>query len=247
MTTNAIDRKQLVIASDSRWSYVENGHLIYVDDVDFDKIAWRQGGAMICAGSGVLINAWRDWYLAPMPSPTPPPTEYLKPDGETDSLMVTVFAAGTGDVLFSRGWYLPLDDVAYFAGSGAEFAHRCFSEKRCAKTSVVTAAKDDHCTGGETKYVHLADGTHNLSNVQKSLHDIDSDLMTKGKAMDLTTKNVISFAEYAAAPGQANAVKPNASNLSAPTGQKISRWTEEDKQRLVDVVRNMAAAEKNND
>jgi len=243
VTTNAIDRKQLVIASDSRWSYVENGYLIYVDDVDFDKIVWRQSGAMICAGSGVLIDAWRSWFLAPMPSLNAPPTEFLKPNGETESLMVTVFQARTGAVLFSCGWYLPFDDVAYFAGTGAEHAHRCFSNNRCAKRAVQSAAQDDPCTGGATKFVELVSGTHNLSPVQKSLNDIVDVLLTKGKAMNLTTKNVVSFAEYAAAPGQASGARPSASNLSAPTGQVFRQWTDEDKKRLVDAVRTMVVDE----
>jgi len=246
MTTNAIDRQQLVIASDSRWSYIQNGYVIYVDDVDFDKIAWRASGAMICAGNGMLIEAWKDWFLSPMPSNHAPATETVTPLGEPDSIMVTVFQAGTGDVLFSYGWYLPFDDVAYFAGTGAEYAHRCFAENRCAETSVRSAGLSDPRTGGETKLLNLVDGTNNLGTGLKRLNQIDFDFEKKGMAMNIETKNVISFAEYAAGQDQANVAKPNAANLSAPTGQAMKPWTEDNKRRLVSVVRAMAETENAN-
>ena len=250
MTTNAIDRKKVVIASDSRWSYMENGHLVFVDDTGFDKIAWRGAGAMICAGDGVLIDVWKKWFLQPVLDPGQiPPTERIKPDHSVVSLDVTLLQAGTGTVLFIKGSYLTLDQEAFFAGTGAQAAHECFTTNRCAKKSVDSAKLKDIQTGGDTKFVELASGTHNLNPVGKTLTDAENELKTRGYAMNLTTKNVIPFSSYLASQGNAQSQVPpaTASNLSAPTSQDIRPWTDEDKQRLRDAVTQMIDSESKTD
>lgn len=243
MTTNAIDRRKVIIASDSRWSLVENDHLIYVDDTGFEKIATRPFSAMICAGDGVLIEAWRNWYLArQLLVANLPPTERPFQDGQV-SIDVTLVAED-GQILFIKGVYITLDEHALFAGSGAAPAYECFEVNRSATLSVESASKVDPQTGGAIKFVDLQLRKHNLSQPGRTLKDANQELLARGMAMDLTTKKVIPMRDYlATATQQKGNFQAGDSGLSAPTGKNCRPWTSADKERLKQAVESLIELE----
>ena len=236
MTTNAIDRNLKIIASDSRWSTYVDGHFCFVDDTGFDKIGVRDFGAIICAGDGILIQEWRDWFFAERLVKPHPRTERI--EGETkESIDITMLAAGTGRILINRGNYTALEQDALFAGSGQLAAANCFFTNRCAKKAVESAASVDMQTGGATLFANLVDGSHNTGSSPATHDHAYIELLNRGTAMNLTTKKFVPVKDVLR-PGSGS---PNASNsseytLSAPTGRGYSPWTEDEKLELSEAV-----------
>lgn len=245
MTTNAIDKRKRVIASDSRWSIPDGDFLIYVDDTGFDKIADRHFAAILCAGDAILIEEWKNWFREPALRPHAlPRTERRDADGNVQSITISLIQKPDCKILFSSGWYLDFEDVAKFSGSGAVFARDCYMRNRCGKTSIESAAAQDFATGGETKYVELETFKHNLHNARVTLAEATQQLLTKGQVVDTRTKKVVSLKEYqASAGGVVSAIIAGEKSLSAPTGQAQRPWSDAEKEELRRAMEHIAALE----
>jgi hypothetical protein len=234
VTTNAIDKIRLIVASDSRWSFqFDQDHLAYIDDAFFDKIAMRPGGCMICAGDAYLIQLWRNWYLAGQLDPAMQPPLNRMQDGELKHIVFHVILA-TGEVFDFDIQHNSIDfeNEARFAGSGAVFALGCYRVNRCVKTSVTTASQDDPCTGGSMKFVELSTGINNLSSVNRTVQEVEQDLVARGHIVNTKTKEIYNFQEFASKNAAAGSKLSSGLGLSAPTGAPAFVWSEEQKKEL---------------
>jgi len=109
-----------MLATDSRWSvYLGSEKLFYfVDDTGFDKMAARHFGAIICAGDALLIQDWRDWFLTPILNLNKlPAVERVNPNGDTESIVISLVYRQETKVAYSFGWYLDHGDEAKFSAS----------------------------------------------------------------------------------------------------------------------------------
>lgn len=236
VTTNAIDRKQLIVACDSRWSINLDGeHLAYVDDTSFDKIALRQGGCMVCTGDVQLIQRWMSWFRAPylnLDQNAMPPLNRLE-GGELRHIVFHIVTADGAVRDPGIGGTLDYLDRARFAGSGAQYALNCFALNGKIKMCVTSASGQDDQTGGTVKYVELSTGQNNLLGNLSDIAALDIEFNNRGQVMNTKTRAVYSLQEFAAKQAGSNAgSRLSSSNLSAPTGQPPFLWNEEQKGEL---------------
>jgi hypothetical protein len=236
MTTNAIDQRKRIVASDSRWSFERDGHLYFVDDTGFDKIVDRPRAAIICAGDAQLIADWKAWFTSRIPSQVLPATERTDRSGAMAAICVSVIAKPTCQLMFRNGWYLSADEDAMFTGTGAQFAYQCYLLNKCGRLSIASAAKSDPQTGGETKYIELDTNKHNVSLLQKEMKDLDREMLTRGMVMNMTTKKVVTIHEHQAAHGSSAQAAIARFDLSAPTGHAPRAWSDAEKEKLSRVM-----------
>lgn len=180
MTTNVLDLRNGIAASDSRWSVDTPDILAYVDDAGFDKVSEKNRYVFLYAGNSLLIQKWKD---------------YVESDGLTDKptdtemkglVAITITDMESGHVIFERTQSFPLSD-ARFAGSGALPAMQCWMLNGCAKRAVSSAISTDSYSGGEIKY-HDFCGDNNLdgnSRVEAILQEMAKRgmIMYKGNAV----------------------------------------------------------------
>lgn len=243
MTTNAIDFHKKTLSSDSRWSITLNGKLYFVDDTGFDKIADRHVGAIICAGDGELIEQWRNWFTAPVLNmANKPPYDRRDHHGQDFAIVISLAYKTDGYPVLSQGWYLLHGTDAKFCGSGAEHAYACYSQNKCGRTSIGSAAMIDAMTGGETKYVELETSKNNLSTAPSSLAQALDSLNKRGNVMDLSTGNVTPIVPQAS-DELAAALSAGLVTLSAPTGQRVRLWTDAEKQNMDQALQRLADLE----
>lgn len=243
MTTNVIDRRKLLLTTDSRWSAkLDDDTLVYVDDTGFDKMVERYSSAIICAGDGLLIEGWRNWFNRPLINWADlPPVDRFDQNGDSHTIVISVVVKPSGEILFSNGWYFVMGDHASFSGSGWEPARNCFAVNYCALTAVGSAGRVDPATGGETKFINVAARQSNLSKGAVTLSDVETLLHQRGMKMDLKTNTVTRFNPKA--DGSHDRISAEKINLSAPTGQPSRPWSEEEKQGLRAAMQRLAEIE----
>lgn len=245
MTTNAIDRLNRLVASDSRWSMLLDGNRIaYVDDTGFDKLANRQFHTMAFAGDGVLIEQWKSWFLAEeLDFDNLPPFQRL----EGNALVTLYFSLVQKPeciVVFNSGWWIHHGEHASFAGSGAPHAYDCYVLNGCGKRSVESAALSDPATGGEIKYVELTTGLHNLSDTQRDLKYAIQQLNERGFVMDTNTKVITPIKDVHQTTVEAlRALESGERSLTAPTGLPMRVWTDAQKEVFIRALQDVAVKE----
>ena len=231
VTTNVIDLNAKVVASDSRWSYVQDDKMHYVDDTSFDKIAVCDDAVMVCAGDAELIGVWKEWLNKDQfYNVQTPPTE-LDRNGEIVSVYVSLITRPEGELLYSKGVYLFVDGMFMFAGSGGTHACDCFTTNKDVEMCIETAKKQDICTGGQVRKIDVVTGKSNLADPQLGVDDIQASYSQRGNTMDL-----VKSTKQSAAPGGSASndqqVQGEKLFFTAPTGPLESRWTQEDHVRL---------------
>lgn len=246
MTTNAIDKKQLIVASDSRWSAdVDADHIVFLDDWGFHKIAMRRGGTMVCAGDAVLIEKWMHWYQQAEIDVDNPPELNRTVNGNLCHIVFHIVTS-TGEIFDPGiGGTLDYNDEARFAGTGAIAAMNCYSTNKCVKKSVTTASKVDPCTGGERMFVEVTTGSNNLTPVTCGADQVNADLGQRGSIMNKHTRDISTISDFLAKrPGTATA-QPGLGvlNASAPTGTPAFEWSERQKAELMRGFRVVAKLE----
>lgn len=243
MTTNVIDRRKYVVASDSRWSILNEaeGYLAFVDDTGFDKIGDRNHASLVCAGDALLIEAWKNWFREPVLDISKlPDTERYDANGAVSSIVVSLVTKPDGRLVYSFGWYLDHMEEAKFSGSGAAPARDCYVVNGCGRTAVASAGMVDPMTGGETKYVEVQTARHNLHQEVVSLKEVEEQLMNRGLVMDLKNpEKVVSIAQWNQ-QSVAKGLEAGSLSLSAPTGQPHRAWTEVEKNELRKALQNLA-------
>lgn len=159
MTTNVTDVYGRIMAADSRWSFVRDTFVLYVDVRGYSKVqVSAEGYSFVFAGDGMLIDQWKQWIC--QPNRDLPPFERQTEAGEVLSLSVIAVEIGTEIVQLNYGQEIEEEgNLAFFAGSGAEYAYHCWQENSCAKTAIETAKERDVYSGGDVLACNLTDGT----------------------------------------------------------------------------------------
>jgi hypothetical protein len=244
VTTNVICWGRKLLTTDSRWSFQpDDDHLCFVDDTDFEKMADRHLGTIICAGDGILIEAWRAWFMKPVLNHAArPPIQRTDPDGVDQTITISLVLKQDCQILFSKGWYFDFEDQAKFSGSGAVAAHACYSVNRCAKTAVTTAGRHDPMTGGQTMFVELDTGRTNLRQQPVGLQHVHDQFLQRGKIMYLRTRKVEPY-QHPDPHGIAQALSAGTLSMSAPTGRAIDPWTADEEQALNAALLKLSALE----
>ena len=83
--TEIHDKNRFIISSDSRWSTDINNkkEILFIDDLDFEKMVVTDEFAIVTAGDSRLIDAWKNWAKNDILSERPPVV--LTNDGEEPS------------------------------------------------------------------------------------------------------------------------------------------------------------------
>ncbi|MFQ9379138.1 MAG: hypothetical protein ACLR31_03710 [Escherichia coli] len=103
MTTTVYDRVNALVATDSRWSvdlspHGYDGHILYIDDTGFGKLAPRNDFVMLLAGDGLLIQLWKHWWRGDLSQQEPP---VVLPTGQSVNLHIV--KKSTNEVIFDKG------------------------------------------------------------------------------------------------------------------------------------------------
>ncbi|HCV75656.1 hypothetical protein [Pseudomonas oryzihabitans] len=249
MTTNVICRPFQLIASDTRWSCdIEgfDGHIAYVDDANFDKIALRPTHALVFAGDGELIAGWKEWFSRQTMDFTnlPKVNRLIPGTNRMESMVVSLVKRETCQVMFTVGRFTSHGEDARFTGSGAEFAKDCYAVNRCGRKSITTAGNQDPYTGRDIKFVELKTGVNNLSLTQSTLGELFAALNQRGFVMDTKANTVTAINEWRETHKDADRAVSKASlTISAPTGLPTRCWSEQEQDEFVKALRQVAAEE----
>jgi len=238
MTTNVYDKLSGLLTSDARWSFEDADWLVYVDDTDYDKIAFDAVLGFLFAGSILNIDVWKCWVEGGRIGPAPM--------GNLDGTSIIIVNMANGDVEFTSDYMLASQAngalEALYAGSGGPFAKDCWTINRCAKTAVETAKTKDFYSGGQIKYVDRQSTDNNVSNnvAHTQVNDV---CKQRGFIMDLKkqdapmlVKDAANDPSNAVAQSIAQKVMQGKAVMSAPFPGIRQPWTQEKKQELADVL-----------
>lgn len=244
MTTNAIDLRSKVIACDTRWSIEQDEWFVFVDDTGFDKMVCRPIASIVCAGDAILIEQWRNWFIEPVLDFANMPMTNRTGHAGLYDITISVIRAYSGTVIYQAGQYLDFEQHAYFSGSGSPYALDCFSTNRCSRRCVRSASELDHRTGGTIQFVELSTNAHNLSDEWVGLSEVKNQFLSRGKAMNTTTKKVIPISDFTGpAADQIKSRLRGELAISAPTGHPPKQWTDEEREKLRQVFKDLAEEE----
>lgn len=235
MTTNVYDGNAGMMATDSRWSVTYLNRMVYLDDVGFDKIERIPGHALMFAGLGKQVQAWKTWLRS-----TP---KDLSGHPAYDGMSVTMARTEDKGVIFSRNAKY-MQSGAIFAGTGWYAALACWMTNKDAQRSVNTAKKFDPFTGGETKFFDLVKGAHNLyPGADVGFTDVCRNFEKRGLIMPIDEKNakLAPFPKRDSIEGAKDAsndefLREVAAKIAsgdlhpaAPCEEMLRPWTEEEK------------------
>jgi hypothetical protein len=195
MTTTAYDVKNNLVACDTRWSadfsLIDGNYILLVDDTGFNKIAYRPGGAIFCAGDGKTIEKLKKWWLAEPFDPEALPD--LEHEHEKKFKVSVMVVSSEGEKLFDAGPKQALVDPekenfihAVFSGSGGAFAGHTFMQCGCVKTSVTAAETFDPYSGGQVKFCNITSGDSNLDDETMDYNSIMTAMDERGILMKYT-------------------------------------------------------------
>ncbi|MDE9461949.1 hypothetical protein [Xenorhabdus bovienii] len=258
MTTTAYDCDNMVVACDTRWSIdlSLNGvkHILLVDDTGFNKIVYRKGGVLICAGDGQTIAKMKEWWSAEYLDSEALPN--LEHNGKFSVSLLMV--SGEGDILFDAGHKLAIFDPekkhlhAIFSGSGGEHAAKVFWRCSCAKSSIAGAMLFDPKSGGDTKFYELKTDENNLDDENMNYDSIIEAMKLRGVLMKVTDKYVanaggvetISWKDHPQANDIAYRLTSGSVKAYAPIGGKEIEWSEERNDKIKQAAMKIAELEK---
>lgn len=172
LTTNIADLTTLKVACDSRWSIHKDelAFIIYVDDTGFEKIATLNNTVFIFAGNGNVIQSWKNWITAENKPETP----------GTTGIALCILDCDENKVVFEHNQAISQQDVK-LAGSGSEFAYKCWAVNQCAPTAVDTAKNEDPLSGGSTKVFEMKTQSGNANfSCNTSIYDVQAAIGVRG-------------------------------------------------------------------
>jgi hypothetical protein len=227
MTTNVFDGNKAVMATDSRWSWRWGNYLLYLDDTGSEKIVLVERAAVMFAGKGNLIQAWKDFLWSK-------PTSWNDAPKELKGLSVCVVSVDTKSVLHAVGDYHAVGNSG-FAGTGRNFARTCWTQNGDACKSVRTAIAADHYSGGPVNYFDIGNNKHNLVYQAKITIDmVNAALSTRGQVMSINDSNFgpVPFAKAASADAGlkefGDRVASGQVSPEAPFDGMTREWTKEE-------------------
>jgi len=246
VTTNVVDLDRGLAASDSRWSIegpehwvdgkcIKPSFLLFVDDAQFDKILTHNGFAATFAGDGDLIQKWKT-YLLSNPTPTsvkPPYSQTVR--NRPSSVSIYIADMSQNKLVSSMDNPITVDNVAFFAGSGAPYALECWTLNRDPLKAITTAKNQDNFSGGTTKQLVFFDGKNNLE-VGTSIRDVRTSLQKRGLVMYVGSASVLTVKQAVKDnPKVADVMQQIANGALPPTApcEEMSReWTDNEKASL---------------
>lgn len=183
MTTNVRDSINHVIAADSRWSIQLQSFgidaMLYVDDVDYQKILAFGRGVFMFAGNSKLISDWKNAIALADSFPNAVNWGNMP----TTGLAVCGVDRTNGRVVAEMNQSIS-DPISSFAGSGAQPASVCWKSNRDAERAVDTAKTADVYSGGQVRYYRLPTGETNTG-YDKPLSYLNASFLEKGYIMNL--------------------------------------------------------------
>lgn len=237
MTTNVFDRKVREMATDSRWSVVNRGHIFYLDNPGFEKIEVCAGHAFMFAGDADRIEQWKTWLRSePADDSGMPPT---------DRMAVCMASVPDGAEKFCVGADIKKPE-AVFAGTGSIHACNCWVMNGDARRAVETAKAGDYMSGGQVKYFEFATGNHNLvlGFTPITAVGLTKLIMERGEVMAINNTTGVPFPRKKTATASANEsleeiVADTRAKLAsgelkpcAPCDGMHNEWTQEEKDRF---------------
>lgn len=225
MTTNVTDLVSEQVASDSRWSFPEVNFVLYVDDTGFDKIVLHGNYAWMFAGSGRLIQEWKDWLASNPTSSAGRPGVNGVAFCIVDLVKKVVNHWGQ-DIVLSQ---------AMFAGSGALPAHMCWSRNRDPLKAVESAKSQDIYSGGIVKFLKFLCKSNNLVNTE-TIFDVSTACLQRGTVMYHSQKPATPVAVAAANDPEVKAlvqkIQTGTATASAPCDAMYNNWPAAEVERL---------------
>lgn len=258
MTTTAYDCDKNVVSSDTRWSadlnLMDGNYILFVDDTGFNKIACRLGGAIFCAGDGLIIEQLKTWWMAEPFDPEALPN--LKHNGKYK--VSVVVASSDGDIIFDAGHKQFLMDPetkhihALFTGSGSGFAGNTFQQCGCVKSAVTVAKVFDPYSGGDVKYCNISTGESNLQDETMSYNSIMESMKERGTLMKFTgiyaanseSVQTIALKDHPQHSEIVSKIQSGSVRAYAPMGGSEIDWNDDRIQRLKEAARKVAEIEK---
>lgn len=236
MTTNVLDLHAGIAAADSRWSSSSDDGLLmaYADDVGFEKIMPFYHLLLVFAGSGELIQQWKDWLLH-MGAEELPPTD--APPNRTISVTVTNIYLSA--LLFECRQIRCKEQYARFAGSGGIHAYRYWLNNGDARMAVQYATSMDVYSGGTTKYFKFDTRENNLHETIR-VNKVNAIIYERDHLMDFRTKQTVSLKEAAKQDEEvarfAERIKSGEARVETPGMGPSTPWTNEERQELYRVL-----------
>ncbi|BAU39131.1 hypothetical protein APT_02049 [Acetobacter pasteurianus NBRC 101655] len=235
MTTNVIDLKNGVSATDSRWSYQSSEFIIFIDNVGFEKIVSANGFAFTFAGNGKLIQDWKTWInMGRDGYPPVDPLIFGQP-----SIAVSIVNMKTNAVVMDWGISIRFPE-AMFAGTGASQASVCWKQNCDAMKAVNSAMAVDKFSGGMVKHLVFGCGSNNLSETA-TIADVGRLLGTRGTVMYTNKPKMIPISEAVANDLNVSSAVGKLSTgehvPTAPCDAMYSSWSDEDKEKMQAALR----------
>ncbi|HDT4040791.1 hypothetical protein ACLEXY_02755 [Enterobacter ludwigii] len=257
MTTVVYDRLTRAVTSDSRWSCDLDafdpgyaGHILYVDDTGFGKLAIREDSVMVLAGNGILIELWKKWLTREVLSfeeDTPP----LSIPGQMP-FSIYLIEISTNKVLFDEGHKHTIFDteknevVAAFSGSGGPHAANNWMTSLCARTAIDFAKLQDHYTGGTVRYVDFSSGKCDLESELTTIQEVVNLMLERGFIMDTKKPTAAPVSISAQEVAHVRQLLANGSIMpSAPVGKGAADWSDESKARFFKAIEHIRDSEAN--
>jgi hypothetical protein len=244
MTTTIYDRENKIVAADTRWSVkVEdssnNSYLVFVDECGFEKIADRTNATLVMAGDGKLIAEWKKWWFESLDPNVMPSFEI---DGSA-AIVLLIINKSLNKWIFDIGDKIASicsesEEInAVFGGSGSPYAAESWSEFRCVKSAIISAADKDHFTSKFVKYVDFDKNESNIDSISYDYQDIVRGLIQKGYIMKVQEQNVVPLKGHPLAKEISQMLTSGKAVASAPTPDmdKI-HWSDERKKNLVKAI-----------
>lgn len=236
MTTNVIDLENGQFACDSRWSCDGPGFTLYIDDTGFEKIAVKDGIAMIFAGHGGLIQIWKDWLTTqPNSAVSRPPTTVQV---GTISIGISLCVVRTQDrkVLFQKD---QLDSApnALFAGSGKVAALFSWIRNKDAQKAVEAAIESDIKSGGTVRYLVFDTGATNVVDTTR-IKQVEQNLAKEGMVVYTNLNSAVTIPVSTAEQTDSNVrdlvkkIEAGDVAATAPCDSMYLSWSKDDLDRL---------------
>lgn len=233
MTTNVLDCVNGFLSTDSRWSSSSGDCVAYVDNTNYDKLAYTTRVGFLFAGDMPPIDAWKSYVIGGMKKGTRP--EIVQSGSIGTRISVIQVELATGKIVFQSHKFVNSSFSvlikALFAGTGALYAKACWDTNKCARMAIESAARDDMCSGGNVVFLNRATRETNVTNTatSQSVHD---QLKERGIFMDaqrlpVSLKDAANDPSKPEAQAFAIAVMSGASPLCAPFYEMDKPWTEE--------------------
>lgn len=222
------------LSTDSRWSSDNGDWLAYVDDTNYDKLAFTSKVGFLFAGDMPPIDEWKQYVAGGMKKDARPGRRAWVPGSRISIIQVEL---ATGRIVFKSHNFLSTSFgvaiKAMFAGTGANAAKKCWDDEKCAIAAITSAAKEDVRSGGRVVYLNRTTRNTNVENTATA-ESVREQLKDRGYFMHINDQNAPILLKDAAndptnpaAQAFAKAVMSGAAPLNAPFPGMDEPWSEE--------------------